>query len=76
MLWLELPLGAVFPLRHRRRRRLLRRQEGVLLLPPVPHAVHLDLLPPALVAAERRVPSALPADRAAHARNGGVLIAS
>jgi hypothetical protein len=67
VLWLELPLGTVFPLRHDRRR-LLRRQEGVLLLPPVPHAVHLDLLPPALVAAERRVPSALPAERAAHAR--------
>jgi hypothetical protein len=30
----------------------------------VPHAVRLDLLPPALVAAERRVPSALPGTHA------------
>jgi len=59
VLWLKLPLGTLVPLRHRRRRRLLlRRYEGLLLLPPVPDAVHLDLLPPAIVAAERRVPSA------------------
>jgi hypothetical protein len=50
-LWLKLPLRTPV-----RRRRLLRRG-GVLLLPPVLGAVHVDLLLPALVAAERRVPS-------------------
>lgn len=65
MLWLKLPaLGTlVLRLRHRRGRRLLLQlqlllYQGVLLLPAVPYAVHLDLLPPAVVAAERRVPSA------------------
>jgi hypothetical protein len=40
---------------------LLPRRHGVrrrVLLPPVPRPVHLDLLPPALLAAERRVTSA------------------
>ena len=66
MLWLKLPaLGTLVLLRHRRGRRLLLLlqlqlllYQGVLLLPAVPYAVHLDLLPPAVVAAERRVPSA------------------
>jgi hypothetical protein len=65
VLWLKLPLGTSVPLRHRRRCRrllllLLLRYEGLLLLPPVPYAVHVDLLPPAIVAAEWRVPSAPP----------------
>jgi len=79
VLWLKLPLGTLVPLRHRCRRRrrllllLLRRYEGLLLLPPVPDAVHLDLLPPAIVAAERRVPSA-PSDRSRRHTHARVLV--
>lgn len=60
-LWLKDPLGTL-PVRHRR----LRRRRVLLLLPPVLGAVHVDLLPPALIAAERRVPSSLQEN----ARNG------
>lgn len=54
-LWLKDPLGTL-PVRHCR---LLRRWGMLLLLPPVLSTVHIDLFPPALIAAERRVPSSL-----------------
>lgn len=57
LLWLRPPLlGRALSLRRRLRLRL----GGVLLLPPVSRLLRLDLLPPTLLAAERRVPSERP----------------
>ena len=63
LLWLRPPhLGRALSLRRRcrGRRRLRLRLGGVLLLPPVSRLLRLDLLPPTLLAAERRVPSERP----------------